>query len=85
MSHVYSPFDPPTKLKKNNGENVSQYKYSYNIGSLLYLGKYTRPDVVYAISRLDRYTHNLNALHWSALKRFFKLIMHFIIIVFLLL
>jgi hypothetical protein len=51
----------------------------------LYLGKYTRPDVVYAISRLDRYTHNLNASHWSALKRFFKLIMHFIIIVFLLL
>jgi len=42
MSPIYSPFDPPTKLKKNNGENVSQYKYLYNIGSLLHIDKYTR-------------------------------------------
>ena len=32
----------------------------------------TRPDIAYAVSRLSRYTHNPNQMHWDALIRLLK-------------
>ena len=32
----------------------------------------SRPDIAYAISRLSRYTQNLNREHWAALNRVLK-------------
>ena len=35
----------------------------------MYLMNFSRPDIAYAVCRLNRYTHNLNNDHWSALAR----------------
>ena len=67
-----TPYDPNIHLVKNNGEPVSQLKYSQLIGSLLYIANKSRPDISYAISRLSRYTHNPSEIHWIALKRVFR-------------
>ena len=40
-------------LTKNNGESVSQLEYFQVIRSLMYLMSCTRPDISYAVSRLN--------------------------------
>jgi len=46
-------------LKLNEEKiDVSQYKYSQIIGSLLQLANYTRQDIAYVVGILGRYTHN---------------------------
>ncbi|TYK04654.1 ty1-copia retrotransposon protein [Cucumis melo var. makuwa] len=67
VSPVRTPFDTSKHLKKNKGNSVSQPEYAKIIGSVMYLMNYTRPDVVYAVSRLSRYTHNPDRYHWDAL------------------
>ena len=54
-------------LPKNKRENVSQLEYSRIIGSLMYLMNCTRPDIAYAVSKLSRFTHNPDKVHWQAL------------------
>ncbi|KAL0357904.1 UNVERIFIED_CONTAM: Retrovirus-related Pol polyprotein from transposon TNT 1-94 [Sesamum calycinum] len=69
---VRTPYDPSICLKMNNGDSVSQAKYAKIIGSVMFLMNYTRPDIAYAVSRLSRYTHNLNKEHWDALRHLLK-------------
>ena len=38
----------------------------------MHLMNFSRPDIVYAVCRLSRYTHNPNNDHWSALARLMK-------------
>ena len=38
----------------------------------MHLMNFSRPDIAYAVSRLSRYTHNLNNNHWNALARLMK-------------
>ena len=38
----------------------------------MYLMNYTRPDIAYAISALNCYTHNPNYEHWNALHHLLK-------------
>ena len=33
---------------------------------------FSRPDIAYVVCRLNRYTHNPNNDHWSALPRLMK-------------
>ncbi|KAL0290030.1 UNVERIFIED_CONTAM: Retrovirus-related Pol polyprotein from transposon TNT 1-94 [Sesamum angustifolium] len=63
---------PNIYLKKNNSDSVSQAEYAKIIGSVMFLMNHTRPDIAYAVSRLSRYTHNLNKEHWDALRRLLK-------------
>lgn len=35
----------------------------------MYLSVLTRPDVVFAVSTLSRFSNNLDANHWNAVKR----------------
>ncbi|KAI5350435.1 hypothetical protein L3X38_003326 [Prunus dulcis] len=58
-----TPYDPNVHLKKNQGEPFSQLKYSQIIDSLLYIANKTRPDIAYAVGRLNRYTHNPSKEH----------------------
>ena len=64
-----TPFDPNSKLKKNNGEGVSPLEYARVIGSLMYVMNCTRPDIAYSVGRLARYTSNPGRDHWDALVR----------------
>ncbi|XP_070011473.1 secreted RxLR effector protein 161-like [Nicotiana sylvestris] len=69
VTFVSTPFDANSKLKKNNGDPVAQFKYAQVIGSLMHLMNFTRLDIAYAVCRLSKYTHNPNREHWSALAR----------------
>lgn len=51
---------------------MAQSKYAQIIGSLMHLMNFTRPDIAYAVCRLNIYTHNPNKEHWSALMRLMK-------------
>ena len=65
-------YDTNTQLKKNTSDGVLQSEYAQIIGSLMYLLNCTRPNIVYAVSRLSRYTHIPNKNHWTALERLAK-------------
>ena len=62
---VVTPFNPNCKLKKNNDEDVSFLEYSRVIGSLMYIMNCTKPDIVYSVGRLARYTSNPGDTHFS--------------------
>ena len=64
-----TPVDLSLYLTKNNGESVSQLKYSRVIGSLMYLMSCTRPSIAYLGSRLSRYTINPNTTNWKGIMR----------------
>lgn len=53
-----TPLEASCKLKKNDGEAISQLQCSQIIGSLMYLMNSTRPDIAYSVNRLSRYTSN---------------------------
>nr|KAJ0198596.1 hypothetical protein LSAT_V11C700365700 [Lactuca sativa] len=71
-SPVSTPIDPSLKLLPNKGSPVSQLEYSRAIGCLMYAMISTRPDIVYAVGRLSRYTSNPSSHHWQAVSRVFK-------------
>lgn len=52
---VSTPYDSNSHLKKNKEHGVARPKYAQIIGSLMYLIKCTRTDIVYAIERLHKW------------------------------
>jgi len=58
-----------THLHKNTGTEIRQLEYSQIIGSLIYFKNCTRPDIAYAVSKLNRYTSNPNDNNWTPLLR----------------
>ncbi|GKE78293.1 zinc finger, CCHC-type containing protein [Tanacetum coccineum] len=69
---VSIPMDTSEKLMPNNGQAVSQLKYSRVIGSLMYAMTCTRPDIAFAVGKLNRYTSNPGTQHWQAIQRVLK-------------
>nr|GEV68768.1 protein ALP1-like isoform X1 [Tanacetum cinerariifolium] len=55
---VSTPMDTSEKLMPNNGQVVSQLKYSRVIGCLMYVMTCTRPDIAFVMGKLSRYTSN---------------------------
>lgn len=43
--------------------------YQRAIGSLMYAGTSTRPDISFAIATLSQYMRNMGREHWEAVKR----------------
>jgi hypothetical protein len=64
-----TPYDASTILKKNKRIIRDQLKYSQIIGSLMYLASATRPDILFAVSKLSRFVSNPGDDHWRALER----------------
>jgi hypothetical protein len=48
--------------------------YSHIIGSLIYLGSATRPDISFVVNKLSRFTSNPGDDHWHALEQ----VMHYL-------
>ena len=67
-----TPYDPSSQLNKNREQNVAQIEYAQIICSLMYLENCTRPDIAYAIGRLNQYTQSPNQDHWVAIRRVLK-------------
>ena len=56
-------------LPKNTRTETRQLEYSQIIESLMNLMNCTRPDIAYAVSKLNRYTSNSSDGHWIVLLR----------------
>jgi hypothetical protein len=67
-----TPYDASLVLRKNLRIMVDQLRYSQIIGSLMYLASATRPDIVYAVSKLSRFVSNPGSEHWRALERLMR-------------
>ncbi|GJT40146.1 zinc finger, CCHC-type containing protein [Tanacetum coccineum] len=50
---VSTPMDTSEKLMPNNGQVVSQLEYSWVIGCLMYAMTCTRPDIIFAVGKLN--------------------------------
>nr|GEY42111.1 zinc finger, CCHC-type [Tanacetum cinerariifolium] len=70
---VSTPMDTYKKLMPNEGQAISQLEYSRVIGCLMYAMTCTRPDIVFVMCKLSRYTSNLGTQHWQAIQRVFLL------------
>ena len=68
-SPMRTPIDVNLHISKNNGKSLSQQEYAQAIGSLMYVMNCTRPDIAYAVSKLNRYTSNPGPDHWKAIVR----------------
>ena len=68
-SPTRTPVDVNLHLSKNNGKSISQQEYAQAIGSLMYVMNCTRPDIAYAVSKLNRYISNPGLDHWKAIVR----------------
>ena len=64
-----TPIDINIHSSKNIIKSISQLEYARIIGSLMYIMNCTRPDIAYLVSRLSRFTSNLDVDHWKAIIR----------------
>ena len=71
-----TPLDVGFKLKENNGRAVAQLEYTSAIGSLMYAMHCTRPDISFAVCKLNRFTSNPGRDHWKAIKRVLGYLKH---------
>jgi hypothetical protein len=53
-----TPYDPSLILQKNKGIGRDQLRYSWMIGSLMYLVSATRPDISFVVRKLSWFTSN---------------------------
>ncbi|KAK1665412.1 hypothetical protein QYE76_053571 [Lolium multiflorum] len=64
-----TPYDPSVIIRKNKRIARDQLRYSQIIGSLMYLASATRPDISFAVSKLNRFVSRPGDVHWHALER----------------
>jgi len=57
---VKTPINMRFALQKHEGKSNSQLDYARVLRSMIYIIKYTRSDIAWAISKLSRFTSNLN-------------------------
>ena len=65
-----TPAEVNLKLVKDDGEHqlVDTKLYRSLVGSLLYIGKQTRPDILNVVNQLSRFFEKPNTTHWQAAK-----------------
>nr|GEW98156.1 zinc finger, CCHC-type [Tanacetum cinerariifolium] len=66
---VSTLMDTSEKLMPNNGQAVSQLKYSRVIGFLMYAITCIRPDIRFVAGKLSRCTSNLDTQCWQAIQK----------------
>jgi hypothetical protein len=69
-----APYDSGLVLQKDKRIGRDQLTYSHIIGSLIYLGSVTRPDISFVVNKLSRFTSNPGDDHWHALEQ----VMHYL-------
>jgi hypothetical protein len=69
-----TPYDSSLILRKNKRIGRYQLRYSQMIGSLMYLASVIRPDILFVVSKLSRFTSNSRDDHWHALERVIEFI-----------
>jgi len=79
---VFTPMDVKVKLdnvmeeQDNEGQGEKNdkvtHRYAALIGSLMYLAIGTRPDIAFAVNKLEQFMQNPRPIHWTAVKRVFR-------------
>ena len=65
-----TPFNLCVKLEKNDGRAMAHLEFASAIGSLIYATQCTRAaDILFAISKLYRFTSNPSVEHWKSIGR----------------
>lgn len=71
-----TPLDPGQKFKKcsdcTNCEKIDTKLYQSLIGSLMYLGLSTRPDIMHSVSKLSQFNVNPHKEHFGAAKHLLR-------------
>ena len=68
---VATPGEVNLKLVKSDDEEqklVDPKLYRSLVGSLLFIGKHTRPDILHIVNQLSRFLYKPNESHWKAAK-----------------
>lgn len=71
-----TPINVSFVLEKNEEKNDSQLDYTKVFRSMIYIMKCARLDIERAISKLSRFTGNLNQTHWMIMKRILEYLKH---------
>jgi transposase InsO family protein len=70
---VAVPMEPNTYLYESDRPEIPdaalRTKYMHVVGSLLWLGQWTRPELRFALSQLTKHMCNPGQIHWEAAKR----------------
>jgi len=61
--YALMPYDPSVLLRKNRRIARDQLKFSYIIGSLMYLASAMRPDISFVVSKLSQFMSNSGDIH----------------------
>lgn len=73
---VTTPLDPNVKLLKTPADipvdTTLQTQYQSAIGSLMYVGLGSRPDISFAIQNLSQFSSHPTQVHWTAVKRLIR-------------
>jgi len=65
-----TPAAPGTKLVKNsNAENIAKFPFRELVGSLLWIARATRPDILYAVNQVAQQVQAPDETHVKACKR----------------
>ena len=63
-----TPYNPSIKIGVNEGESIDPVEYQSIIGSLWYIARCTRPDIMFIVSLLAQHQKNPSQEHWGAIK-----------------
>jgi hypothetical protein len=69
---VSTPSAPGTKLEKYTGEETCDFPYREAIGTLLWIARCSRPDIMYAVNQCGAHCNKPGPAHVIAIKRIFK-------------
>ena len=58
--------DPRIELDKNERERLATLPFRSPVGSLMYVAAGTRPDIMFAVSKLSRFLDCYHETHWQA-------------------
>ena len=64
------PADPGVRLLKKMDENSTKnFQYGEAVGSVMYLGLASRPDISFAVGQISQFCENPGSIHWTAVRR----------------
>ena len=65
----FTPMETKLKLTKGDSNSLPDFPYRELVCSLLFIARYTRPDILFSVTLLCRFLTNFTEIHWNAAKR----------------
>lgn len=78
LKPVSNPMEPSTKLHSGQSPStgteyaaMKHIPYREAVGSLMYASLSSRPDILYAVTTISRFSSNPGSAHWDAVRRIY--------------